>query len=212
MARTPSSYISLLSGPPSAWSAENIRQPVQRSPAPRPVMKKTASWQPVAPHTSRFEQNNTRLRALVQEIDSRMDITSLARSYKGQRDRMAKLQMILNDLMEALRELLREIAAVSSLMREASMTDQSRSIDQNTGNQLVSGLERKLSTLERKKAELLEKIKMVETEMATMTDMSQQLQLQLQDAMNKSQQAMQILSNIMKNQHDTLKAIIQNMR
>ncbi len=45
-----------------------------------------------------------------------------------------------------------------------------------------------------------------------MTDMSQELQLQLQDAMNKQQQAMQILSNIMKNQHDTLKAIIQNMR
>ena len=46
----------------------------------------------------------------------------------------------------------------------------------------------------------------------TMSDMSQQLQLQLQDAMNKQQQAMQILSNIMKNQHDTLKSIIQNMK
>lgn len=45
-----------------------------------------------------------------------------------------------------------------------------------------------------------------------MTDMSQQLQLQLQDAMNKQQQAMQILSNIMKNQHDTLKSIINNMK
>ena len=46
----------------------------------------------------------------------------------------------------------------------------------------------------------------------TMSDMSQQLQLQLQDAMNKQQQAMQILSNIMKNQHDTLKSIIRNMK
>ena len=46
----------------------------------------------------------------------------------------------------------------------------------------------------------------------TMSDMSQQLQLQLQAAMNKQQQTMQILSNIMKNQHDTLKRIIQNMR
>lgn len=52
----------------------------------------------------------------------------------------------------------------------------------------------------------------LESELETITDMSQQMQLQLQDAMNKQQQAMQILSNIMKNQHDTLKAIIQNMR
>lgn len=52
----------------------------------------------------------------------------------------------------------------------------------------------------------------LETRLQTMSDTGQQLQLQLQDAMNKQQQAMQILSNIMKNQHDTLKAIIQNMR
>ncbi len=43
-------------------------------------------------------------------------------------------------------------------------------------------------------------------------DTGQKLQLQLQDAMNQQQQAMQILSNLMKNQHDTLKAVIQNLR
>lgn len=51
-----------------------------------------------------------------------------------------------------------------------------------------------------------------ESMLQTITDTSSQLQLQLQDAMNQQQQAIQILSNIMKNQHDTLKAIIRNMR
>ena len=41
---------------------------------------------------------------------------------------------------------------------------------------------------------------------------STRLKLDLQDAMNKQQQAMQILSNIMKNMHDIAKAIIQNMK
>ena len=52
----------------------------------------------------------------------------------------------------------------------------------------------------------------IEGTLQTMTDMSQQLQLQLQDAMNKRQQSMQVLSNIMKNQHDTLKSIINNLK
>jgi len=43
-------------------------------------------------------------------------------------------------------------------------------------------------------------------------DMNDLDRMQLQDAMNKQQQAMQILSNILKNAHDTLKAIIQNTR
>ena len=45
-----------------------------------------------------------------------------------------------------------------------------------------------------------------------LADMNDLDRMQLQDAMNKQQQAMQMLSNIMKNAHDTLKAIIQNMR
>ncbi len=48
--------------------------------------------------------------------------------------------------------------------------------------------------------------------MQTITDISQQLQLQLEEAMNKQQQLMQTMSNIMKNQHDTLNSIIRNMK
>jgi len=44
------------------------------------------------------------------------------------------------------------------------------------------------------------------------SDLSQQQQLALQDAQSQQAQAMQTISNIMKNQHDTLKAIIQNLR
>lgn len=42
--------------------------------------------------------------------------------------------------------------------------------------------------------------------------LADELILNLQDAMQKNQQVMQMLSNIMKNMHDTTKSIIQNMR
>jgi hypothetical protein len=45
-----------------------------------------------------------------------------------------------------------------------------------------------------------------------LSDMAQRDQLNLQNAMQKQAQYMQLISNIMKTQHDTLKAIIQNLR
>jgi len=48
--------------------------------------------------------------------------------------------------------------------------------------------------------------------LGVLVERAQMLQMQLQNAMNKQQQAMQLLSAIMKNQHETLKQIIQNMR
>ncbi|MGD8240901.1 MAG: hypothetical protein PVH68_20285 [Armatimonadota bacterium] len=51
-----------------------------------------------------------------------------------------------------------------------------------------------------------------EKQLQTQTDMSQMMMLQLQQTMQKRQQAFQMLSNLMKNMHDTAKAIIQNMR
>ena len=77
---------------------------------------------------------------------------------------------------------------------------------------MADKLDRYALTLRQKEKSLAGDGSNSEAVLQTMTDMSQQLQLQLQDAMNKQQQAMQVLSNIMKNQHDTLKAIIQNMR
>jgi len=44
------------------------------------------------------------------------------------------------------------------------------------------------------------------------SDMTQMDQLVLQDAMQKEQQFVQTISDIMKNQNDTLKAIINNLR
>jgi hypothetical protein len=52
----------------------------------------------------------------------------------------------------------------------------------------------------------------LESKLQTASDMTQEMQMQLQDAMNKQAQAIQLLSNIMKMFHDTAKAIIGNMR
>jgi len=46
----------------------------------------------------------------------------------------------------------------------------------------------------------------------TAGDMTQMMQLQLQDAMNKQAQAVQMLSGIMKTLYDTAKAVINNLR
>jgi hypothetical protein len=46
----------------------------------------------------------------------------------------------------------------------------------------------------------------------TVGDDSQLDSIELQDKMQKQQQFIQTISNIMKSQHDTLKAIIQNLR
>jgi hypothetical protein len=46
----------------------------------------------------------------------------------------------------------------------------------------------------------------------TMSDMTQMDNVDLQDKLQKQQQFVQTISNIMKNEHDTLKAIIENLR
>jgi hypothetical protein len=68
----------------------------------------------------------------------------------------------------------------------------------------------KTEVMSKEQAEAL--IEKMDSQLEALSDMSQQLQLQLQDAMNKQQQAMQMISNIMKTMHDTAKAIIQNMK
>ena len=77
---------------------------------------------------------------------------------------------------------------------------------------IADKLDKYARLLQQKEKSLTDNDRDIDGTRQTMADMSQQLQLQLQDAMNKQQQAMQILSNIMKNQHDTLKSIINNMK
>jgi len=62
------------------------------------------------------------------------------------------------------------------------------------------------------KVQLVAYLEDLESKLQSLSDMSQLLQLDLQDAMNKQAQAMQVLSAILKSQHDTLKAIIGNLR
>ena len=61
-------------------------------------------------------------------------------------------------------------------------------------------------------SELEQSIPNAETNLDSLEEISQLQQLELQDAMEKQAQILQTVSNIMKNQHDTLKSIIQNMR
>jgi hypothetical protein len=52
----------------------------------------------------------------------------------------------------------------------------------------------------------------VEGQYKTASDMTQMMQLDLQDAIQKQQQSFQLLSSLLKDMHDTLKAIIQNLK
>ena len=56
------------------------------------------------------------------------------------------------------------------------------------------------------------KMEELEMTLGTIGDMRQEWQLSLQDALNRQQQAFQILSNIIKMMHDTAKSVIQNVR
>ena len=204
--------VSPLSGPFPAWSADYSKQPIQGMPGPQPAFRAKAPWQPITPHANSFEENHALIQDLIGEIETKTKIKPAARSVRGQRNRMDKLQKILNDLREDLQEILKEIAVVSSLMREAAMADRSRTIVRNEGKELVSRLEAELSILENKRGELANKINMLQQELNTISDMNQLDRIKLQDAQQKLQQVYQAISNIMKNQHDTLKAIINNMR
>jgi hypothetical protein len=55
-------------------------------------------------------------------------------------------------------------------------------------------------------------IAMLESKIATLDDMTQMMQLELQDAMEKQQQAFTMISNIMKSFHDTAKSVINNIK
>lgn len=76
----------------------------------------------------------------------------------------------------------------------------------------IVGEDGEVKTVSMTKAQAEAHLENLETDLATLSDMTQMMQLQLQDAMNKQAQAIQTLSAIMKSIHDTAKAVIQNMR
>jgi hypothetical protein len=73
---------------------------------------------------------------------------------------------------------------------------------------LAKDLKRRFPRTNGDEVRLLEALVFAET----VGDMSQMDQLDLQNAMEKKAQLLQLISNISKMAHDTLKAIIQNMR
>ncbi len=60
--------------------------------------------------------------------------------------------------------------------------------------------------------EMLTVLDTIETDMATLGDLTQLATLQLQDRLEATSRAMQMLSNIMKQAHDTMMGIINNLR
>ena len=195
-----------------AWSAERVRQPVQRRPAPARAIRKKAPLRPVAPYVNRFEQNRRNMKVLIRDINNEVNTITASKSLDSLMGEIAGLLEHLKSLQEDLRLTMMEIEEARSLMRQAAETDSRGSISAEEGNRLRGDLQKKLAALEKKRTDLVRKIKYLENKLDTMRDMNQQLRLQLQDAMNKSQQAVQLLSNILKNQHDTLKAIIRNIK
>ncbi len=200
-----------LSGPSPAWSAEYNKQPIQRMPGPQPAFRTKAPWQPITPHANSFEENHALIQDLVREIEAKTDIKAAAKSARGQRNRMDKLRKILSDLREDLQEILNELADVSSLVREAAMADRSRNIVRSEGKLLVNRLEAKFPILENKRADLANKINMLEQELSTISNMNQLDMVNLQNASQKANQLYNILSTVMNNQHEVASAIVRNM-
>lgn len=62
------------------------------------------------------------------------------------------------------------------------------------------------------KITLEKEIALLEARLATLDEMTQKMQLELQDTMNKQQQTFNMISNIMKSFHDTAKSVINNIR
>ncbi|NPV83020.1 MAG: hypothetical protein HPY46_05505 [Candidatus Aminicenantes bacterium] len=73
---------------------------------------------------------------------------------------------------------------------------------------LNKDIRQRFSTRKETELQLLETLAFAEI----ISGMSEQDQLDLQNRLQKEQQLLQTISNIMKNEHDTLKAIIQNIR
>ncbi len=219
--------VGLFAGPLWAWTVDPVRQPSQlkmqndkqkspptgkRPTGKRPIAMKAAPWKPVTSNKARFDQNYSRVQVLTREIGDSINILNQARTTSENMDRMAALRELLDDLNRDLKEVLKELAAMNSLMDDAEILDQQRRVGRNRGNQLASRLEQKRSALEKKKVALAARIKMLNDKLSNMADMHQQDMMKLQEMQSRLSQMMNMLSNIIKSAHDTAQSIIRNMR
>lgn len=68
------------------------------------------------------------------------------------------------------------------------------------------------SVVLRNRADAMLLLQKLEADLSAASDMAQLAQIDLQDAMQRQQQVTQMISNIMKSQHDTMKSTIQNLK
>jgi len=87
----------------------------------------------------------------------------------------------------------------------AELTVQYRESDLDFISRMLSSIDQQIKAFDTE-------IEVLKKKLQTSEDMTQMMQLELQDAMNKQQQTLQTMSNVSKMHHDTLKAIISNMR
>ena len=115
-----------------------------------------------------------------------------------------------NHIKEILRE---EITALKDIIYDWSGEIIVREVTYRSYIQLADGsyeIVEKTSVMSQEQVIAL--IEEMEVMLASLGEDSEELMLRLQDAMNEQARVMQILSNIMKNMHDTAKAIIQNLK
>jgi len=121
------------------------------------------------------------------ERSAMIENAALAENLQETLDRIVWLREQLTDLRERLTEL------------RASLTDA------HAKGSDTAALEAEIARIEARIAKM-------EHELQTMTGRGEMLTMELQNAMQKQARTLRTLSNIMKSQHDTLKAIIQNMK
>ena len=82
----------------------------------------------------------------------------------------------------------------------------------NAALEMVSKYDTYARSMQQNKGALAHAGQDIEKAHQKIVDLTHRLQFEVQEAMNEQSRLTKALSNIMKNQHDTLKAIIQNMK
>jgi hypothetical protein len=114
-----------------------------------------------------------------------------------------------NEVKRQLREQLSELRQKLAELENESHTVLVRVVTLATGGETTRLVQGQSVVMTR--AQLIEYIKTVEEMLSSTGDDAQLANLDLQDALQKQQQTLQMMSNILKNQHDTAKHIIQKL-
>lgn len=114
--------------------------------------------------------------------------------------------------LEFLKELADTIERYSADARITTSAPTTQSTIEDLVLKRAENLEKKIESLQVGMNVCEDKLSSLDEQLQGIGDDAQLANIDLQNALQKQQQTMQMMSNIMKSQHDTLKAIINNMR